>query len=189
MRLDSSPRRFARLASRSYHGPRMPLTRIVLVAAIALFLIYLVIQVRPRAQRRRELEKSIKSARARAHEAKEPEERARALGDAGEAAARARRFVAAAGFFSRAMRHDPRSVDAIRRTADGLAKRPREAEKLLHRRLAALSAGGGDRDETAGARAELAGSLAAIYEGPLADPRKALVMRRLEHLERDRVKD
>lgn len=161
----------------------MALSRIVLIAAVALFLVYVAIQVRPRAQKRRELQRSIKAARDRAHGATAPEDKAAALGEAGEAAARARRFDAAEGFFSRAMRHAPSSVALVRRAAESLRARPRVAERVLQRRLASLT-NEASLEGTQDARVALAGSLAELYEGPLSDRQQAQVMRRLEALER-----
>ncbi len=154
----------------------MPSSRIVLVVAVALFALYLLLQFRPRAQQRRALDGSIREARARAHAAKTPEERAKALADAGEAAARAKRWVAASGFFLRSMREDPASVACVTRAAAGLRPRPRMAEQLLWRRLGAIEEDGVHRD----VMAAIAGELGALYEGPLHDVGKAHVMRRLE---------
>lgn len=158
----------------------MPLSRIVLVAAVAFFALYLVLQFRPRAKHKRTLDASIREARARAHAAKTPSERAKALADAGDAAARAHRWVAAAGFFLRAMRAEPQSVEAVNRAADGLRPRPRMAEQLLWRRLGALEPDASDRAVIAA----LAGSLASLYEGPLHDRGKAHALRRLESHEK-----
>ena len=158
----------------------MPLSRIVLIAAVVLFGLYLLLQFRPRQHHRKTLQASIREARARAHAAKTPEERALALTDAGEAAAVARRWVASAGFFLRAMRADPGSVEAIRRAALSLRPRPRAAEQLLWRRLGAVGEGEPNRP----VQAALAGALADLYETALRDATKARVMRRLETLEK-----
>jgi hypothetical protein len=158
----------------------MPLSRIVLVAAVGLFALYLLLQFRPRQHQRKALDGSIREARTRAYAAKTPEERARALADAGEASAKAQRWVASAGFFLRAMRADPHSVEVVTRAAESLRTRPRKAEQLLWRRLGALGEGEIDRP----VQAAVAGALADLYERPLRDRAKARVMRRLETLEK-----
>jgi uncharacterized low-complexity protein len=154
----------------------MPLSRIVLIVAVAAFALYLVLQVRPRAQKRRALEGSIREARERAHKAKSPAARAVALVEAGEASAGARRWVAAEGFFLRAMRAEPASVAWIARAATALRPRPRVAERLFWHRLGALDEIG-DHPVVVAA---LAGALAALYEGPIPDRSRAAVLRRLE---------
>ena len=161
----------------------MPLSRIVLIVAVALFGLYLLLQFRPRSHQRKELEGSIRVARNRAHAAKTPEDRALALADAGEAAAKSRRWTAARGFFLRAMRADPRSTEAVRRASASLSTRPRMAEQLLWRRLGAMSEDEADHE----VHAALAAALASLYEGALHDSGKARVMRRLEAFEKGRV--
>ena len=158
----------------------MPLSRIVLLVAVALFGLYLLLQFRPRSHKRRELEGAIREARNRAHAAKSPRERALALTDAGEAAASSRRWVSARGYFLRAMRADPRSTEAVVRAARTLSVRPRLAEQLLWRRLGTMSEDEADHE----VHAALASALATLYEGSLHDAGKARVMRRLEAFEK-----
>ena len=120
-------------------------TQIAVAAAAVLFLLYLVIQVRPLGTVRAGSAEDVAEARKRARAAKTPEERASALADAGEASASRGRLRAAVGLFLRAMRADPRSAVIVRRVATALASRPEMLERLLLRRVAASSA---DTDES-----------------------------------------
>jgi len=115
-------------------------TQIAVAAAAVLFLVYLVIQVRPLGRVRAASAADVAEARKRARAAKSSEERASALADAGEASVRRGRLRAAAGLFLRAMRADPRSAVIVRRVAAALSGRPELLEGLLLRRVAASNA-------------------------------------------------
>lgn len=157
-------------------------TTIALVVMALLFAGYVIVQVRPMAGRGgRKASSAIREAHARAREAKSPDARAAALADAGDAAAKAGRWVSAAGSFLRALRAQPGSVELVRRTATALAPRPRLLEPLLLRRIAALAP-----DATAPADPvflALLEELAALY-GRGRDKGKALVVERLLARER-----
>jgi len=79
---------------------------------------------------------ALREARKRIEAAKDDAARAVALCDAGDAAAA---LVAggggAVGFYMRALRADPRSVDVVNRAAATFARRPRALESLLWRKL------------------------------------------------------
>jgi hypothetical protein len=121
------------------------------------------------------LRKALKAARARIEGASDEKSRALALCDAGDACALSLgRGTAAIGYYLRAMRCDPSSVEIVERAAKGLAKRPRALEHLLWRRLGAEPWTDGTRDPAMAALRQLS----KLYEGRLRDHARA---RALEH--------
>jgi hypothetical protein len=137
-------------------------TQIAIAAAAALFLVYLLVQVRPlRPKGTPATNGKIAEAKKRARTAKSPEARAAALADAGEAAVRGGHVRAAAGLFLRALRADPRSVEVVRRVSAALASRPALLEGLLLRRVAMSSASPDDEDP---ALAEAVEALAKVWK-------------------------
>lgn len=158
----------------------MELSQVAILAAVGFFFAFLFFQFRPSARRaRREVGLAIRDARARAYKAKTPEERALALSDAGEAAVKAKRWVAAAGYFLRAMRGSPASAKIVSRAGAGLARRPMLSERTFWRRLAALP----EDEAHRAAYLETVRQLASLYESTLPDPGRARALRRLEALE------
>lgn len=118
---------------------------------------------------------NLKAAKNRAAEAKDDATRAKALCDAADACALSvGRSVSAQGYYLRAMRADPTSVDIVERATKGLWKRPRALEGLLWRRLASEP---WDGPTAAAQRAALA-SLRRLYEERLRHPLRA---RALDH--------
>lgn len=159
--------------------PMQP-SQIVLLVAAALFGVYLFVMFRPGGGRaRRKLDAPIREARSRAHRAKTPDAKAEALAEAGEAAANAKRWVAAAGYFLRAMRTVPASEQIVKRAATALLQRPQLAETTFWRRIAALP----DDEAHRGAFVASVRALAALYEGPMPDRGRAKALRRLAKLE------
>ena len=116
----------------------MDLSQIVLAAVAALFLVYLLVQVRPALSPagRRALA-DARAAGKRAREAKDDAARGVALCEAGEANARAGRWINAVGYFSRALRVSPDDLGIVDRLAQALAPRPRLLASVLERRMAA----------------------------------------------------
>jgi hypothetical protein len=116
---------------------------------------------------------ALRAAKARVAAAKDDDERALALCDAGEAAAAGLAgSESAIGYYLRAMRVSPRSAELVTRSAKGLARKPRALESLLWRRLGAEPwLGGGE----AAAKVALK-ELVRLYEGPLRSPSKARAM-------------
>ena len=117
---------------------------------------------------------AIRDAQKRIEEAKDDTARAAALCDAADAAARSVGSARAIGFYLRAMRLTPTSVEFVDRAAKALAHRPRALESLLWRRLSAAPWTGTSANA---ARAAL-GHLAALYAGPLHNQIRA---RAIEH--------
>lgn len=115
----------------------MDLSQIVLAAVAALFLVYLLVQVRPALSPagRRALA-DARAAGKRAREAKDDAARGVALCEAGEANARAGRWLNAVGYFSRALRVSPDDLGIVDRLAQALAPRPRLLASVLERRMA-----------------------------------------------------
>jgi hypothetical protein len=146
---------------------------IPLVVATAAFLALVVWRVRPalpwgrKAVRNRE---ALSHARARIEAAADDHARALALCDAadivGQSVARA---ASARGFYQRALRSDPHSVEVVLRAAAGLASRPRALESLMWRHLAASPWTG---TSAAATRASL-DTLRALYDGPLRNAIRA----------------
>jgi hypothetical protein len=148
-----------------------------LIVAAGCFLAVLVWRVRPLVgwtARRRTSRQALAEARARAELAPDEKERARALCDAADLlAAHAHSRGDATGFYARAIRLDPTSVEIIDRAVAGLARTPRALELVLWRHLASTPW----RQSTDATRAALDG-LRALYEGPL---RSAIRARALEN--------
>ena len=91
----------------------------------------------------------LKEARDRLEKATTDAEKAAALADAGDACARTVGLGdAAASYYLRAMRVEPKSESLVDRAAHGLARRPRILETLLWRRLGAEPWMGDHRDAT-----------------------------------------
>jgi hypothetical protein len=160
-------------------------SRWVLLAICVVFGIYVVLQLLPGARRgRRSTAAEVRAARARAAAATTPEERAIALADAADAAARGRRWTSAGGLFLRALRADPTRPQVVARLVAALeGPRPRMVESILWRRYAALP----DDARHHAAALELAVALAGLYERRLRDRPRAAVLRRLAAHERRRV--
>jgi hypothetical protein len=138
-----------------------------LIVATGAFLAVLLWRVRPSVpwgRRRREAREARREVQARIETASNDEERARALCDAADLAAKSvGRKARAASLYQRAIRADPRSMQIIARAVAGLAARPHALESLLWRHLAAVPWSGASRDA---ARASL-DALHALYEDPL----------------------
>jgi hypothetical protein len=149
---------------------------IPLVAAVAVFVAFLLWKMRPSFGERPiggAAAHKLSDAKKRVEASKTDAERALALCDAGDAcAAGLGGAESAIGYYLRAMRTNPQSADLIARAAKGLARRPRALESLLWRRLGAEPwAGAG----TEAARAAL-GELARLYAGPLRNAPRARAM-------------
>ncbi len=158
------------------------MSRWVLLGICIIFGLYVALQRWPGRRRKGRVHLvDVREARQRAASAATASERADALADAGEAAARARRWTSAAGLFLRALRADPTRAHIVVRADAALAARPRIVESILWRRLAALP----DDDAHRTASLELATRLATVYEERLRDPARAAVLRRLAAHERD----
>lgn len=151
--------------------------RHALAGAAALFLLFLLIKMRPARQRRDALSEAVQAARERARRAATVDERAEAFCEAGVLALRSqRRVTAAVGFFVRAMRADPTSARVIEQMCRALARRrPRLLEKILWRRLAVLPWDGPHR---AAARAAAIG-LQELYLREIRDRNRAEILRKL----------
>jgi hypothetical protein len=146
---------------------------IPLMVATAAFLALVVWRVRPalpwgrKAARNRQ---ELSQARARIEAAADEHARALALCDAADIVAKTVAGAASArGYYQRALRSDPQSVEVVRRAAAGLAARPRALESLMWRHLAASSWTGPAAEAT---RAALE-TLAALYDGPLRNAIRA----------------
>jgi hypothetical protein len=141
-------------------------TSVPLVIATASFLAVLVWRVRPLVEwttHQRETRGALRGARERIEASKDEIERARHLCDAADLlAAYVHSRTTAIGYYLRAMRADPSSVEIVARMSAGLARRPRALESLLWRHLA-LGGGGANKEAT---RAALDG-LRMLYEGRL----------------------
>ena len=161
----------------------MQVSSIPLVVATAAFLVLVLWRVRPlvpatvlaalglpwgrKAKNRRD---GLARARLNIEAAADEHARALALCDAAEIVARSVTGAASAkGFYQRAMRSDPASVEVVRRTAVGLAGRPRALEALMWRHLAS-AAWEGPSAEASHAALE---TLRALYEGPLRNAVRA----------------
>jgi hypothetical protein len=150
--------------------------REALAAVAALFLGFLLVKLRP-VSRSRVLSAEVTAARMRARTAATPRLRASALCEAGEISAKqGQRGAAAAGYFMRAMKADPASVEIVERTANALLRqRPGLLEKLLWRRLAAVP---WDEAHLPAARSMALG-LGRVYGRSLRNKARAEVLRRL----------
>ena len=160
---------------------RMDATQFALIGIAAVFGGYLLVQVRPAfSPRGRALLAEVRAARKRATDAGSPALQALALTDGGGAAARAKRWVAAAGLFLRALRADPAAVDLVSRMVKALDHRPRLLASILERRMGALSEASAERP----AFIAMARALEQLYAGPLRRRFQAkLVSRLIRHEE------
>ncbi len=150
-------------------------TQIAIAAAAALFLLYVLVQVRPLASRAgSHASKEMSAAKKRAEVAKTPEERAAALADAAAAALRVGRSRAAAGLYLRALRAAPERVETIPAMVAALRSRPALLESLLLRRVAMAPAEPAGHDPALSAA--LVG-LAEVYEARKERGRARLVRR------------
>lgn len=160
------------------------MSRWVLLGICILFGAYVMSQLWPgRRKAGRAVLAEVRDARKRAAAATSPSERADALADAAEAAARARRWTSAAGLFLRALRADPTRASIVVRADDALLPRPRVIEAILWRRLGAMP----DDDDHRAASLEIATRLATVYEERLRNPARAAVLRRLAAHEREGI--
>lgn len=150
--------------------------RHVLVGAAVLFLLFLVVKMRPAGVARPGLAADIRAAKQRARDATTPAARAEALCEAGRLAREGGRVAMAAAFFQRAMKADETSVEAVERTVAALSRRPRLLEKLLWRRLAHLP---WDDAHRAAAKATV-GALRHLYLRALRDSARAEFLRRFD---------
>jgi len=126
----------------------------LLVSAIV-FAGYLVFRMRPAlSSSGRASAAALGEAKARIEAAKDDAARALALADAGDACIRLGRGNSAVGFYSRALRMDPRSPALVARAETAFARRPSSLEMLLWRHLAAPW---DDRPEAARAALEALG--------------------------------
>jgi hypothetical protein len=80
---------------------------------------------------------ALENAKRRIEAAKEDSAKGAALADAGDACAHLGRTNSAVGFYHRALRVDPRSVQIVERASTALARRPAALEGLMWRHLAA----------------------------------------------------
>ncbi len=147
-----------------------------LVGAAVLFLLFLVVKLRPVGFGRPGLAAGIRVEKQRARDASTPADRAEALCEAGRLAREAGRSALAAAFFQRAMKADETSVAAVERTASALSRRPRLLEKLLWRRLAHLP---WDDAHRAAAHATVA-ALRHVYMHSVRDSARAEFLRRFD---------
>jgi hypothetical protein len=141
-------------------------TFVPLIASAGAFLALLLWRVRPLATwrtKKRADREALREAQTRIDAAPEGPERARALCDAADLAAkRVRGRGSAAALYLRAARSDPKSVEVVRRAVAGLARRPRALESLLWRHLATTP-----WKESRACTATALDALQALYEGPL----------------------
>ena len=146
---------------------------IPLIFSTAAFLAWVVWRVRPATGWGRQPLASraeVKAARARIAEAPDASTRALALCDAADIMAKMIGGAPSArGLYLRALRSDPTSATVVRRTAAGLASRPRQLESLLWRHLA-LAPWGGESRQAARVSLDL---LRSLYEGPLRSSTRA----------------
>lgn len=150
--------------------------RHAVVGAAVLFLLFLVVKLRPTGLGRPGLEAEVRAQRQRARDAKTDAERAEALCEAGRLARQSGRHALAAALFQRAMSADSTSVLAVERTVSELSRRPRLLEALLWRRLARLPWEGA---HLAAARATVA-ALRHVYLHTARDGARAEFLRRFE---------
>jgi len=151
---------------------------ITVVSVAAVFVLYLAWRMRPvlRPRTVRRVVLGVAEARAKARAASTPRGRAEALTQAGDLFASERGgALAAAGHYLRAMRADPAWVEPINRLRSLLwDDRPRMLERILWRRLAAVSWDG----DTRGAAAECLRILAELHRTRLRDRIRAQVFSR-----------
>ncbi len=162
--------------ARIFRGKRISRMDWKLIAAATVFGLYVIYRFRPMFAGSRAALGSLAEARKKIDAAKTDEERALALAEAGDACAGAvGRTTGAVGYYTRAMRANPSSVDLVERAAKGLLRRPRALEQLMWRRLASEGWGGNNK---AAALAALT-HLCRVYE---RSPRNKTRARMFEHL-------
>jgi hypothetical protein len=153
--------------------------QLALAVAAALFGAFIVWRVRPSFGPRRVTKahrEAFVAARAKLEAATSPEARALALCDVGDArAAMAGKATSALGYYLRAIRIAPASVEPIRRAAHALAKKPRALESLLWRRLGSSEWTGENRSAAVVALTELQ----RIYAGSVRNRSRAKALRSL----------
>lgn len=149
----------------------------VLAVAAVLFLVFLIVRVRPRGPLRGRVREEVRAARRRATEATTPRAQAEALCEAGTLALRdGPRWNLSAGLFLRAMKADPAWAELVEIVVRLFRRRrPRLLEKILWRRLSNTV---WDDDHRAVLLETLTG-LALLYERELRDRSRATVFRRL----------
>jgi hypothetical protein len=144
-----------------------------LVLATAAFLMLVVWRVRPAlpwGPNRRASREALQTARAVIESASDDQTRALALCDAADVIVkRVTGSANATGLFLRALRADPKSVEVVRRTVAGLAKRPRALESVLWRHLGVAAWTGASRP----AVRESLDALRVLYEGRLRNTARA----------------
>jgi hypothetical protein len=137
-----------------------------LIVSAGAFLAVLLWRVRPLVDwrtKQRASREALREAHTRIAATPEGPHRARALCDAADLLVKQVRGPGIAkGFYLRAMRSDPTSVEVIQRAVAALARRPRALESLLWRRLAATP-----WKESGEATGAVLDALRSLYEGPL----------------------
>ena len=157
------------------------LRSIVLLAAVVFFVAFLLMKSRMLGPKRRaggeSARRRLSQAKQRAAQVQSPEEKAQAWREAAEIALQdLRRPHAAALYARRADRHLPRRAETLRLLFSALksAGKWRTLEDALWRRLGSESESkDGELD------ALMFEELVALYEGPMARPERARVLRRL----------
>jgi hypothetical protein len=134
--------------------------QIPLIVSALVFVAFLMWQMRPAfgdGKKPGERARALREAMDRIAQAKDDEERAKALCDAGDAcAAMVGRAGSAAQYYYRAMRAAPANVEIVRRAAKRLEKKPHALESLLWRRLGADPWDASSREASLAALTELA---------------------------------
>lgn len=149
--------------------------RYLLVGAAVVFVVFLLVKMRPAWPLRARSSAEVRAARDRAREATTARGKAEALCEAGEIAARSALAVSSVGYFLRAMRADPEWPLAVERTARALARRPRLVERIMWRRLAEVP---WDSEHREALRAA-AFALRDVYDGRLRDRIRAEVANKI----------
>jgi hypothetical protein len=119
----------------------VPLEQIALVVAAIAFAAIIVFKSRPMVSGvatadGRAARAALKEAQERVLAAKDEAGKARALCDAGDAAAKLGKASSAVGFYLRALRTHPSSTNVVERAAVTFARRPGALENLMWRHLA-----------------------------------------------------
>jgi hypothetical protein len=112
--------------------------QIALLVSALLFGAFMIFKMRPAVTPgARAMAAALADAHKQIEAAKDETARAKALADAGDACARLGRTNGAIGFYLRALREDPASVEIVERAGVALARRPVALEQLMWRHLAA----------------------------------------------------
>jgi Tfp pilus assembly protein PilF len=151
--------------------------REALAGAAVLFMVFLLVKLRPAIGRRGALAPEAQAAQAKALEAPNARARAEAFCEAGTLAAKhGRRWTVAANFFLRAMHADPTWPEAVTQMMAVLEKRrPKRLEAILWQRLAHTP---WDEAHRAAAHA-MVEALGKLYARQIGGSAKAEVMRKL----------